>query len=172
MNVLVVRAGVIGTVYGAHLGACGHAVSVLAYDERTEAIAHEGLRARDVLADTETHTPATVIDLAGEQALDVVLVAVCRDNLDLVVGPLTSLPGRPLLLFLGNNSKGRAGLAPELAGRGAPRVPRRGRGDERSGCRVCAHISTPTRLEKAPEPRLEAVHEALKISGFEVQRSV
>ena len=47
MHVLVVGAGVIGTVYGAHLGAAGHRISVLAHGERTAAIAVRGLHARD-----------------------------------------------------------------------------------------------------------------------------
>ena len=37
MRVLIVGAGVIGTVYGAHLGAAGHAVSVLRHPPRTAA---------------------------------------------------------------------------------------------------------------------------------------
>ena len=43
MNILVVGAGVIGTVYGAHLGAANHRISVLAHGERTAAIAVRGL---------------------------------------------------------------------------------------------------------------------------------
>lgn len=39
MNVLIVGAGVIGTVYGAQLGTAGHGISVLAHGDRTEAIA-------------------------------------------------------------------------------------------------------------------------------------
>ena len=39
MNVLVVGAGVIGTVYGAQLGAAGHTVHVLNHPPRTDGIA-------------------------------------------------------------------------------------------------------------------------------------
>ena len=39
MHILVVGTGVIGTVYGAHLGAANHRVSVLAHGERTAAFA-------------------------------------------------------------------------------------------------------------------------------------
>ena len=45
----VVGAGVIGTVYGAHLAAAGHAVSVLHHGARTDQVAAGGLRAREVL---------------------------------------------------------------------------------------------------------------------------
>ena len=34
MNVLIVGAGVIGTVYGAQLGSVGHGISVLAHGDR------------------------------------------------------------------------------------------------------------------------------------------
>jgi ketopantoate reductase len=49
MRLLVAGAGVIGTVYDAHLGAAGHAISVLSHPSRTADIAARGLTARDVL---------------------------------------------------------------------------------------------------------------------------
>ena len=48
-RVLIIGAGVIGTVYGSHLGVAGHAVSVLCHPPRTDDIAARGLAARDVL---------------------------------------------------------------------------------------------------------------------------
>ena len=39
MKVLIVGAGVIGTVYGAHLAAAGNTVSVLSHGVRTEEVA-------------------------------------------------------------------------------------------------------------------------------------
>jgi ketopantoate reductase len=47
MKVLVVGAGVVGTVYGAHLAVAGNTVSVLSHGPRTEEVAAGGLRARD-----------------------------------------------------------------------------------------------------------------------------
>jgi Ketopantoate reductase PanE/ApbA len=49
MTVLIVGSGVIGPVYGSHLAAVGHAVSVLRHPPRTDQVAATGLRARDVL---------------------------------------------------------------------------------------------------------------------------
>jgi ketopantoate reductase len=43
MRALIAGAGVIGTVYGAHLGAAGHAVSVLSHPPWTDEIAARGL---------------------------------------------------------------------------------------------------------------------------------
>ena len=39
MKMLIVGAGVIGTVYGAHLVAAGHKVSVLSHGPRTDEVA-------------------------------------------------------------------------------------------------------------------------------------
>ena len=51
MNILIVGAGagVIGTVYGAHLAAAGTHISVLSHGRRTDEVAAGGLCARDVL---------------------------------------------------------------------------------------------------------------------------
>ena len=49
MRVLVVGAGVIGTVYGAQLSAAGHAVSVLSLPPRAHQLARDGMTAHDVL---------------------------------------------------------------------------------------------------------------------------
>jgi len=48
MRVLIAGAGVIGTVYGAHLAGAWHAVSVLSHPPRTEDVARNGLIAHDV----------------------------------------------------------------------------------------------------------------------------
>jgi ketopantoate reductase len=47
MKVLMVGAGVIGTVYGAHLAAAGHDVFVLSHGPRTAEVTAGGLSARD-----------------------------------------------------------------------------------------------------------------------------
>ena len=48
MKVLIVGAGVVGTVYGAHLAAAGSTVEVFSHGPRTDEVAAGGLRARDV----------------------------------------------------------------------------------------------------------------------------
>jgi hypothetical protein len=64
MHVLVVGAGDIGGVYGAHLGAADHRISVLAHGERTAAIAVRGLHVWDITSGIETQAPATAVPLA------------------------------------------------------------------------------------------------------------
>jgi choline dehydrogenase-like flavoprotein len=53
-EVLVVGAGVIGTVYGVHLAAAGSTVCVLSHGSRTGEVAAAGLSARDVLGGGQT----------------------------------------------------------------------------------------------------------------------
>lgn len=45
MQILIVGAGVIGTVYGAHLAAAGNRVCVLSHGSRTDEVAVSGFRA-------------------------------------------------------------------------------------------------------------------------------
>ena len=110
MHILVVGAGVIGTVYGAHLGAANHRISVLAHGERTAAIAARGLHARDATSGIETQAPAAVVTSAAELDVDVVLVALRRDHLHGAASALAGVTPDALVLFMGNNPAGRSGL--------------------------------------------------------------
>jgi 2-dehydropantoate 2-reductase len=115
MRVLVVGAGLIGTVYGAHLAAAGNTVSVLSHGPRTADVAAEGLCARDVLSGGRADAEAAVVpDASGEY--DIVLVAVRRDQLASACAGLAVLAGEPAIVFFGNNPAGRAAIAGELPG--------------------------------------------------------
>ena len=104
-----VGAGVVGTVYGAHLAAAGNTVSVLSHGPRTEEVAAGGLRARDLTGGGLAEAKAAVVpDASGDY--DMVLVAVRRDQLASACACLTGLAGKPAVLFLGNNPAGRAAV--------------------------------------------------------------
>ncbi len=154
MNVLVVGAGVIGTVYGAHLSAAGD-VLVLAHGARTDAIASEGLRARDVLSGVETRTSATVVDSLNGKAFDLVLVTVRRDQLDHMDGILGALAGHPVFLFFGNNPQGRAGLPIGLPGPVALGFPGVGGSINETVADYVLIPQQPTALENSAEPLLD-----------------
>ena len=109
MKVLVVGAGVVGTVYGAHLAAAGHTISVLRHGPRTDEVAAGGLRAREVTGGGLAEAGAAVVaDASGQY--DLVLVAVRRDQLAVACAGLAGLGGEPAVLFLGNNPAGRAAV--------------------------------------------------------------
>jgi ketopantoate reductase len=145
VNVLVIGAGVIGTVYGAHLGAAGHTISVLAHGTRTDDVGHAALRAGNVLRGVETHAPARVTDAHANEVFDLVLVALRRDHLDRITRELRMLPGQPLVLFFGNNSKGSGRAANRAYGARADGIPGRRWHDEQWCRRVRADRATANR---------------------------
>jgi 2-dehydropantoate 2-reductase len=170
MNVLIIGAGVIGTVYGAHLGSAGHGISILAHGDRTNAIAARGVRARDLRSGVETHAPARVVSSAAATDVDLVLVALRRDHLLSAADALAEVPPDALVLFMGNNPAGRAGLPTEAGARvvlGFPGV----------GGTLSADVATydkiaqqPTAIEASDEPRLAVLADALTMRGLPIQR--
>lgn len=172
MNVLIVGAGVIGTVYGAQLGSAGHGISVLAHGDRTDAIAARGLHARDVTSSVETHAPARVVRSAGERHVDVVLVALRRDHLQSAAGALAEVTPDALVLFLGNNPAGRSGLPSGSGARVALGFPGVG-GTISAGVATYYKIAQqPTAIEATDEPRLAVLADDLTARGLPVQRVV
>jgi 2-dehydropantoate 2-reductase len=115
MKILIVGAGVIGTVYGAHLAAAGNHVSVLSHGRRTDDVAAAGLRAHDVLGGGQVDVEAEVVPDAGGD-YDVVLVAVRRDQLASACAELAFLAGKPAVVFFGNNPAGRAAIPGDVPG--------------------------------------------------------
>ena len=170
MKVLIIGAGVIGTVYGAHLGAAGHAVHVLSHPPRTDDIAARGLAARDVLSDSRTATPARVVTGTDVDRYDLVLVAVRSDQLARVCAELAALDGSPAVLFFGNNPGGRSALpaqAADVVKLGFPGVG----GVLRDGIADYVRIrQQPTALQADSDPRLAELELALRHRGFAVQR--
>ncbi len=170
MKVLIVGAGVIGTVYGAHLGAAGNAVSVLAHGVRTAEVGQDGLRARDVLTGAVTDSPASIIDSADAEPFDLVLVAVRRDHLPLVSAELAMLSRRPLVLFFGNNPDGRAGLPANIPGPVRLGFPGIGGTINDGLARYMLIAQQPTALELGHDPRLDGFGATFERRGFSVQR--
>jgi 2-dehydropantoate 2-reductase len=169
MKVLIVGAGVVGTVYGAHLAAAGSTVEVLSHGPRTDDVAAGGLCARDVtgggLADAEV---PVVPDASG--TYDIVLIAVRRDQLASACAGLTRLAGMPAVLFLGNNPAGRAAIPGGMPGEVYLGFPGVG-GVMTGGTADYARIrQQPTALPETTDPRLAAFESALTGRGFAVQR--
>ena len=170
MKVLIIGPGVIGTVYGAHLGAAGHAVDVLSHPPRTGQIAVRGLAARDVRDGGRAATTARIVSSAGAGRYDLVLVAVRSDQLAPACGQLAPLDGSPAVLFFGNNPGGRSAL-PALAA-GVVRLGFPGIGGVlRDGTADYVRIrQQPTALEAGSDPRLAELAQVLRSRGFAVQR--
>jgi 2-dehydropantoate 2-reductase len=169
MKVLIVGAGLVGTVYGAHFAAAGNAVSVLRHGPRTDEVATAGLCAREVSGEGLAEAEAAVVpDASG--IYDIIVVAVRRDQLASACARLTDLAGEPAILFLGNNPAGRAGVAGGLPGDVYLGFP--GVGGVITGGIACyVRIrQQPTALQETADPRLAALETALTGRGFAVQR--
>jgi 2-dehydropantoate 2-reductase len=169
VKVLVVGAGVIGTVYGAHLAAAGNTVSVLSHGLRTDEVAAGGLSARDVLRGGHACAETPVVpDASGDY--DVVLVAVRRDQLASACAGLTGLAGKPAVVFFGNNPAGRSAITGDMPGGTYLGFPGVG-GVMTGGTAEYVRIrQQPTALPQASDPRLAALEGALSDRGFAVQR--
>jgi 2-dehydropantoate 2-reductase len=170
MQILIIGAGVVGTVYGAHLGAAGHAVSVLAHGERTESIANGGLVALNMTTGAYTRSPARVIGVARDGTFDLVVVALQRDHLHAAATPLAALADDPLVLFLGNNPAGREALPVALDARVSIGFPGVGGTMVDEEAQYVKISKQPTALEETEEPVLGEVSAALRSQGLGVQR--
>jgi 2-dehydropantoate 2-reductase len=169
MKMLIVGAGVIGTVYGAHLAAAGNHISVLSHGRRTDEVAAGGLCARDVLGGGRVGAEAEVVPDAGGD-YDVVLVAVRRDQLASACAGLAVLAGKPAVVFFGNNPSGRAAIPGDVPGDvylGFPGVGGVMAGGTADYVRI---RQQPTALPKASDPRLAVLEATLSGRGFGVQR--
>lgn len=169
MKVLVVGAGVIGTVYGAHLAAAGNTVSVLSHGLRTREVAAGGLSAREVTGGGHARADTPVVpDASGEY--DVVLVAVRRDQLASACAGLTGLAGNPAIVFFGNNPAGGSAIPAGMPGDTYLGFPGVG-GVMTGGTAEYVRIrQQPTALPQTSDLRLAALEKALSDRGFAVQR--
>jgi ketopantoate reductase len=170
MKVLTVGSGVIGTVYGAHLAAEGHVVSVLRHPPRTDQVAADGLRARDVLDGRYVHAPVSTVGVASVGQYDLVLVAVRADQLKAACAQLTGLTGSPAVVLFGNNPGGRSTAGSGVTGGIRQGFPGIG-GVLRDGVADYVRIpQQPTALEAGSDPRLAELEQTLNSCGFPVQR--
>jgi 2-dehydropantoate 2-reductase len=169
MKMLIVGAGVIGTVYGAHLAAAGNQVSVLSHGRRTDEVAAGGLCACDVLGGGRVRAAAEVVpDADGDY--DVVLVAVRRDQLASACAGLAVLAGKPAVVFFGNNPAGRLAIPGDVHGDVYLGFPGVG-GVMAEGTAEYVRIrQQPTAFPKASDLRLAALEATLSDRGFGVQR--
>jgi ketopantoate reductase len=171
MEVLLIGAGVIGTVYGSHLSADGQLVSVLAHGAHTDAIAEGGLAATDLATGVRTVAPVKVLDQASGVSCNLVLIAVRADQLGSVAGSLHSLAGRPALLFFGNNPYGHSGLPAGLPGPVQLGFPGIGGSMVGGGAEYVRISQQPTTLETGGPAAVTEFAAVMSRRGFAVTRT-
>ena len=171
MNVLVVGAGVIGTVYGAQLATSGHTVAVLEHGARTAEIAQRGLVAHDLAGPSVEECSVSVVPDASGALYDLVLVCVWAGQIQAATAALRASTVAPAVLVFGNNTSGRSALDVDGGGTAHLGFPGIG-GSIRDGVAEYVRIpQQPTTLEVSADPVVEGFAAAVSHQGFRVTRT-
>ena len=124
MRILVLGAGVIGSVYAGKLLQAGHRVVLLARDQRLAELQAHGLVLEDAQSGRRTTLPVSAVATFPAAArYDLVLVPVRRDQLPGTLPVLTAMASRPEVLFFGNAAGRVAELTAVLGQRGCSASP-------------------------------------------------
>ena len=103
MKILVVGAGVIGTIFGGRLALAGHEVTMLARGQRLAQIVSQGLVLEDALTGCRQKIPVAAMPaLPAEKLFDLVVVTARDRQLPGLLPALDALQNRPRLLFMLN----------------------------------------------------------------------
>lgn len=107
MNILVYGAGVLGSLYAARLHEAGHEVALLARGQRLADLREHGVVLENAMTDerTVTHVPV-VAALAPDDAYDLVLVVMRKNQVGAVLPILAANAATPNVLFMMNNAAG------------------------------------------------------------------
>jgi len=168
MNILIIGAGVIGTVYGAYLVSAGNSVSFYEHGKRTAQIKNSGLIIKDVATGISLREPAKVVSDPTTAVYDLVLVAMRQDQLVSVFPVIKRLKGEPTLLFFGNNPRGRSTLPRDLLKTvelGFPGIGGSLVGDTVEYIRITQQSTT---LQTNPSIPTREFAKALRARGFKV----
>ena len=107
MKILVVGAGVLGSLYAARLQKSGNDVTVLARGDRLEEIRQDGLLLEDFMTRERTVTSVkTIPALEADDPYDWGIILVRKEQLATVLPFLKENKNIPNLLFMVNNPAG------------------------------------------------------------------
>lgn len=102
-RIVVVGAGVIGSVYAARLAQAGHRVTLVARGARLKQLQERGLRLHHVLLGTDERVDVDLVpSLTPGVSWDAIVVAVRADQIDPTLAALASIES-PVIAVIGNN---------------------------------------------------------------------
>ena len=179
LKILVYGAGVIGSIYAARLQEAGHDVSVLARGRRLEELREHGVVLRDAVTGGQTVTRVGVVErMAPEDAYDLAVVVVRKDQLSSVLPALAENRSTPDVLFMLDTASGPSQMVDALGSErvilGFPSV-----GGVREG-HVVRYLLGPSWLQRmqpavfgeldgGASPRLGRIMAAFRGAGFSVE---
>ncbi len=107
MKVLVIGAGVLGSLYAGRLQASGHEVVLLARGERLEQIRSQGLNLVDHKSGSSSVTMIQVVDrISQNENFELAIVFVRKNQLHDLIPTMASSKNIPNILFMVNNVSG------------------------------------------------------------------
>jgi 2-dehydropantoate 2-reductase len=172
MNILVYRAGVIGSIYAARLQESGQNVTLLARGQRAAALREHGIQLEDGLTGQKSTTRVSIVEqLAPTDNYDVVIVTVRLDQVDSILPTLAANHQIPTLLFLLNNPAGMRQFAQLDPQRVVPGFPCAGGTREGNVVRYIISRQIPMTLGEADgrvTPRTRQLAGIFKQAGFPV----
>ncbi|HEU5102343.1 MAG TPA: 2-dehydropantoate 2-reductase N-terminal domain-containing protein [Roseiflexaceae bacterium] len=120
MKILIYGAGVLGSLYAVRLAQAGYDVTILARSQRLADLRARGIVLVDSHTGQQTTTRVNVVEqLAPEDAYDLIIVLMRRNQVDAILPALASNRHTPSILFMTNNA---AGAATYVAALGTERV--------------------------------------------------
>ncbi len=178
MKILVIGAGVLGSLYAGKLHAAGHDVTVLARGERLAQIREQGILLQPHGSAQISIAKVPAIDrLDPQEHFDWVLVLVRKNQLAALLPTLAASRATPNVLFMTNNAAGPGELTAAL-GRERVLLGFPGAGGERDGAVVRYLIAGKRRLpttlgelDGLVSPRLLQIARVLREAGFAVALS-
>jgi 2-dehydropantoate 2-reductase len=118
VRILVLGAGVIGSVYAGQLLQAGHQVALVARGSRLTDLRAHGLVLEDAESGEHRELPIEVLDVpAADVRYDLVVVAVRSEQLTKTLPILAAITDVPDVLFLGNTAGRSRGLIEALGDR-------------------------------------------------------
>ena len=170
-KVLIVGAGVIGSFNAARLKDGGKDVTLLARGHRLEDLREHGVVLEDARTGRRTTTQVPLVDhLAPEDAYDLAIVVVRRNQIASVLPMLAQNHHIPNILFLGNNAAGTQDIIQAL-GRERVLIGIVNAGGERHGyvVRYLWWRRLPlefSELDETPTPRTGAILSLFRSAGL------
>jgi len=171
LRILVIGAGVIGSVYAARLQAAGYSVTLLARGQHAADLRANGLVLEDAPTGQSTTSHLRIVEqLVPEDSYDLALVCVRLDQVAATLPELAANQQIPLLVFFFNNPTGTQ-LLVERLGRERVVLGFPGVGGTREGTRVRYVLlrQQPTTLGEVDgkiTPRLRRLSAMFAQAGF------
>lgn len=178
MRILVYGAGVLGSLYAARLHQAGQDVTLLARGQRLTDLREHGIVLADPVSGARRVTPVRVVEaLAPDDAYDLVLVVMRKNQVGAVLPILAANRATPNVLFLVNNAAGPDAYTAAL-GRDRVLLGFAGAGGRREGEVVYARltqsglqVTTLGELDGQLTPRLSRIAAAFTAAGLPVALS-